>query len=93
MSVKVYTKDPNEKLDYPFNWANWLAYSTGDTIATAAWTVPAGLTTVSVSNTTTLATIWLSGGVAGTDYTVDCKITTAQGRTAERSIILAVRER
>jgi hypothetical protein len=36
----------------------------------------------------TLATAWLSGGTAGTAYRVACRITTAQGRTDERSITI-----
>ena len=83
-------KDPAAILDYGFNWLSWLA---GDTIQTSTWTVPTGLTKVSDSATTSTTTAWISGGTAGTDYTVVNRIVTAGGRTDERSIIFQVRER
>lgn len=77
------TKDPNATLDYRINWAEWLDT---DTIATVAWTVPAGLTQTAATNTTTSATIWLSGGTVGTRYAVACRITTTAGRIDDRTI-------
>lgn len=70
-------------------WSSWL---NGDTIASVAWTVASGLTQESTTNTTTAATIWLSGGTAGTDYEVTCRITTASGRIADRSFVVRVVE-
>jgi hypothetical protein len=84
-------KDPQAVLDYAMDWSDWLAT---DTITgTPVWTVPTGLTKDSQSNTTTVATAWLSGGVLGTTYTVSCKITTTAGRTDERSFRLKIVER
>ena len=77
-------------LDYTFNWADWLGV---DTIATATWTVPTGLTKASQSNTTTTATAWLSGGKVGATYQVTCSITTAGGRTDARTIEIRVAKR
>lgn len=37
--------------------------------------------------------VWLSGGTAGQDYDVACKIVTDGGRTDERTIRVPVRER
>ncbi|MBI2818111.1 MAG: hypothetical protein HYX72_14345 [Acidobacteria bacterium] len=85
-----FTKDPEATLDYAVDWTRWLS---GDTIQTSEWTVPAGLTQVNASNTTTKATIWLSGGTAGQSYTVTNRITTAAGRTDERSITIRVQDR
>ena len=83
-------KDPDEILDYTFDWSTWLG---ADTIASDVVTVDAGLTKDSDSNTTTAVTVWLSGGTAGTAYKVSSKVTTAAGRTAERTIIITVKER
>lgn len=90
--LKTFTKDPEATLDYTVDWDgdDWLG---SDTISSVTWTVPAGLANTSTSNTTTTATIWLSGGTADQDYDVECKIVTAGGRTDERTIRLQVRER
>lgn len=84
------TKDPNSTLDYTINWSSWL---TTDTISTVAWTLETGITQTATSNTTTTATIWLSGGEAGTEYTVTCRVTTTAGRIDERSIAIRVAQR
>jgi len=80
-------KDPQATLDYPCSWAPWLGT---DTISSVTWTVPAGITQTAATNTTTSATIWLSGGTVGTRYTIVCRITTAAGRIDERSLIVRV---
>lgn len=88
--MPFYQKDPDAVLDYTIDWSTWLG---DDTIATSGWTVPTGLTEDSDSNTTTTATVWLSGGTVGTVYTVTNEITTAGGRTDDRSIQIFVTER
>ena len=81
-------KDPADVLDYQINWTDLLD---GDTIATSVWTVPVGFTTVSTSNTTTTATVWLSGGTVGV-HQVTNTVTTSGARTYERSVQLAVEQ-
>lgn len=85
-----FIKDPNAVLDYTFDWSTWLG---SDTISTSAMTVDTGITEDSDSNDTDSATVWLSGGTAGTDYEVVNRIVTAAGRTADRTIVIKVRER
>ena len=85
-----FLKDPQANLDYSVDWTSWLG---SDTIATSTWTVPTGLTKVSDSKTTEIATVWLSGGTVGQEYTVTNHIKTAAGRDDERSIIIQVQER
>lgn len=86
----TFTKDPDAALDYTVDWARWLA---GDTIAASAWLVPVGLVTGGKTNTASNATVWLSGGAAGLSYTVTNRITTAGGRTEDRSFIVRVEDR
>lgn len=86
----AWSKDPNSVLDYAVDWSAWLGT---DTIATATWTVPTGLTKASDSATTTVATVWLSGGTVGTEYSVNCRITTAGGRTEDQTLVFYIRER
>lgn len=90
--LRTFTKDPDARLDYTVDWgaSGWLG---ADTIASVAWTVPAGLTSDANTSTTTTATIWLLGGTASTDYTVTCRITTAAGRIDDRSLLIQVRSR
>jgi len=82
-----FEKDPEAVLDYTVDWEAWLD---GDTIYTSAWTVPTGITKDSDSNTTTTATIWLSGGTAGELYKVKNHIVTAAGREDDRTINIHV---
>lgn len=86
----TYTKDPDAVIDYPFDWSDWL--ETGDTIQTVTVTVSSGLTKDSVTFTTSAVIVWVSGGTAGSVYTIACRIVTAGGRTDERTIRVLVRE-
>jgi hypothetical protein len=75
-------KDPESVLDYTIDWSDFL--NAGDTISSNTYTVDTGLTASSSTNTTTTTTVTLSGGTAGTVYTVKCSITTSASRTAIR---------
>jgi fructosamine-3-kinase len=86
----TFTKDPNAVLDYSIDWTRWLA---GDQIAASEWIVASGLTKMAESKTATSATVWLSGGTAGQSYIVTNRITTAAGRTEDRSFTIRVEER
>ena len=90
MGNNLFTKDPSAVLDYTIDWSDWLD---SDTISTSTWTVPTGLTEDSDTNTTTTATVWLSSGTAGTQYTVINHIVTAGGREDDRSIYIMVEDR
>jgi hypothetical protein len=88
-SVYSFIKTSTEVLDYQINWSDWLD---GDTISTASWTVSAGLTEGTNSNTTTTSTVWLSGGVDGHSYLATNTIVTASSRTGVRSLNIFVRD-
>ena len=91
MALASFVKDPNAVLDYAVDWSGWLA--SGETISTSDWTVETGLEEDSSSNTTTVATVWLSGGTAGEIYRVVNRITTNQTRTDDRTLLIKVLER
>ena len=75
-------KDPSEIIDYTVNYGPWLQKTTtGDTIISVVWKVPAGLTKVSQAQNNTTATIVVSGGQLGKVYTLTCVATTVQNRT------------
>lgn len=88
--------DPQERLDYACDWSAFLAEggSPPDTIATSTWSIapqdgsppaPALSGALVVAAT---AAVFVSGAQAGEIYRLSNRIVTAQGRTAERSIVL-----
>lgn len=77
-------KDPGATLDYTMDWSEWLVE--GDEIASAVWTVDDGLTVELESNTTTMCTVWLSGGTVGEVYRAVNSVTTDGGRVDERTL-------
>ena len=81
-------KDPDDVLDYAVDWAERLA---GDTISSASWIVPEGITVDDSSFTGTVATIWLSGGTSGRLYRITSRITTVAGRQMDHAVSLFVR--
>lgn len=96
------TKDPSDVLDYIFDFASKTNLRTGarsdfldagETISTRTITADAGITvdSSSITDSSTSVTVWLSGGTAGTDYTIACKITTSASRTVEKSMVVRVR--
>ena len=92
MALTTFPKDPNATLDYSIDWSSWLA--AGESLTSSTWTRSS--TTLQESNTTlttSIATIWLAGGSAGTKYTVANKIGTTSGRVDERTIDIKVLQR
>lgn len=87
-----YMKDPDAVLDFLWDWSTWL--TAGDTIASHAVLLAEGDVAIdSSSHTTTTVTAWLSAGTAETDSSVTARVTTAQGRTDDRTITIYVRQR
>lgn len=91
--IATFYKDPEAILDYTVSWSDWL--TSPEIIAGVTWSAVAGITVVSESNTTTAATVWLSGGTAGRSYEVTCHVTTDSTpvpRQDERTIDIKIRE-
>src|SRR5688572_14911680 len=84
-----FTKDPDETIDFAFNWKPLLD---DDTISTCDFLLPDGLAEVSSSNTTTEAAIFVSGGSEGCTYRITNRIVTTGGRTRDQTIYVLVRE-
>jgi hypothetical protein len=90
----IIPKGPNDVLDYPFDWTDWLA-SISDTIATSVSNVTDATSqavVASESHTYTKAVVWVGGGIDGKTAAVTNRITTTGGRTAERTIYIKIQK-
>lgn len=101
-----FVRSPESTEAFIIDWSGSL--STGDTISASSWASVEnpGLTVVSSSFTDTTTTVKLSGGVAGTGLVKDVytfgaectyyhmvnTITTADGFTYERTMVLPTKE-
>jgi len=101
-TFKTFTKDPDEVLDYKFDFASETNGSgpsdyldEDETISSYILTVAAGLTNDSDSRTdeNTSVTVWLSAGTDGISYNVACKAVTSAARTVERTMTIKVQTR
>lgn len=88
--AQSFMKDVDAVLDYTIDWSTWLG---SDTISSSSWSVETGITEDSDTNDTDSATVWLSGGAAGTTYAVTNSIVTAAAREEDRTIYITVQER
>jgi hypothetical protein len=96
-------KDPDATLDYGFNWnapsPQGPYLEPGDTITNSTWTLedpPDNALVIgatSIDDTThTVTIVWLSAGTIGNVYKLANHITTAAGRTDERSLSIEIKE-
>lgn len=87
-------KDPVDVLDYRFDITAALTGNDGDHIATLDVTIePDNAGDLRLNGVTAdgnIAVLWLSGGQAGTVYSVNMTIGTLNGRTINRSVLLPV---
>ncbi len=106
MAQTEWIKDPDSVLDYKFDFAastngtgssDWL--SAGETISDHTITVtpvtasPLTVDSSAETDVDTSVTVWLSGGLAGTEYDVACLIETSASRTDERTMKIKCEER
>lgn len=91
MALRWPKKDPDEVLDYQVDWTERLD---GDTIASSIFIIETGNVVIdSDSNTTTVTTVWLSGGTLDEECVITNRITTNGGRTMDQSVKLAIRSK
>ncbi len=87
-------KDPDEILDYQFDWTDRLE---SETIATSQWIVGAG-TVVILTNPPhdpsivgAITTVWLSGGTLNENCEITNRITTSAQRTRDYSAKIKIK--
>ena len=105
MSLKWPPKDKDETLDYSVDWSR--ALDSEETIQSASWFIVdssdakvsfnpgvtvEGLKNLTQTNTTTVATIFLSLGTDNREYKLYNSVTTSVGRVKERSVKIRIRE-
>lgn len=95
---KPMIKDPDETLDYSFDWSDVL--ESNEVIKTDQVLVPDGLTLQESAKSDAVIVAWISGGTINETYRVTCRITTAMAddastdlRTYDRSIYLRIEHR
>lgn len=106
MAQSEWVKDPDAVLDYKFDWmastngsgsSDWLAALetiASHTITISPVTVPPLVADSSTeTDTDTSVTVWLSGGLAGEEYKVECEVVTSGSRTDERTMKIKCEER
>jgi hypothetical protein len=84
-------KDPDEFLDYGIDWTPRLESS--ETIVSALWIPPPGVTTSNASWGDKVTVIWVAGGSHGVTYLFTNRITTSAGRILEETAKLKVKNR
>lgn len=77
---------PGAILDYGFNWASWLQLS--ETVVSSAWAIDPVLTLSGSQNVANVTSTFVNGGDVGKVYTLTNTITTNQGRTDSRTLVL-----
>lgn len=96
-----YTKDPDAKKDYGWDWSPFLGT---DTISQSDWLIndmslvdwaaqnpTPSFVAYDASNTTTTTTVWLRGGDSGLIYSVTNRITTTAGRIEDLTFRMRIR--
>ena len=105
MSYKWPEKDPDETADFSVDWSRFLgsdsivssiffvddANGTKTQVSTAQFVN--GLQFIAGTLAGNVATARFAGGTNHKRYNITCRITTTQGLTFERTVILPIRER
>lgn len=87
-------KDSDAKLNYSWNWADWLVSAGSASIQSAVITADTGITVVGGATIQNgIVSQILSGGTVGVSYKVACKVTSNDGLIDERTVVIDVKER
>ena len=94
--MTLLLKDPQAVLDYAIDWGiDYLG--AGDILTASSWSVEpdeaGGVQVVGSSVGDTVSTVQVTGGSSGRIYRLSNQVTTLNGRTDDRSIVLRVEKR
>jgi len=103
MAFKWPDKDPEEILDYPLDWVDWLITGRAlddSTVVQDGTSTPGGLSDITIMGastyTTTQSIVWLSGGTIGETYTFKITVSddeAGQDRTGVRRVKIKVKQK
>ena len=83
-------KDPDEVLDYQFDWS--LRLADGETISTSQMILEDGTVTIdSATFSGGLTTVWLSGGTVDDVNIITNRVVTSESRTYDESARVRIR--
>jgi hypothetical protein len=91
MIIGVIIQQPVDNIDYLID-ATSIVGIEDELISIEAKTVPDGLNVVALVTDTFKGTLWVSGGVANTEYKIDMDLTTAKGRIRQDELIVKIEE-
>lgn len=77
MALEKKNKQPQDVIDYPVDFSEWLAERPGYEIDTYTVTVEAGISLVTHIRIGAVITVFLGGGTSGTTYKVTVRATMA----------------
>lgn len=94
--LATYTKQPIERLDYDFEYSDFLNGDSIDVSLGAVFTVepvePGGLVIDSYVVQPTYTKVWVSHGLVDSKYKISCTVTTLHGRVKQDEIKIRVKE-
>lgn len=90
MSLQTFSKDPDERLDFDFDFERWLPE--GDTVQSAVSVLENTTAVIDETDVSSTAVkVWISGGTHTDNGTLTVRATTTQGRVKEACAKLKVR--
>jgi methyl coenzyme M reductase alpha subunit len=96
MTLGKYVKTPAERKNYSIDFEEWL--NTGETVTTFTYSstpvdaTPAVIDAYAIAVDGLSVGIYVSGGIAGTNYKIDVIATTSTGQIKEDVILFSVRD-
>jgi len=92
--TRVFSHDPDERLDYAVDWGDWLP--AGDAISNSTWIVEPATTPPldhsGATNSPTRTKVFITGGKDGMRYRVTNEIVTDDGLEASRGFFIEINE-
>ena len=95
MTLGKYTQTPTERKRYLVDFTEWL--DTGETVvgfsssSTPADATPAIIDNFVIAGNGLSVSIYVSGGILGTNYRIDTLATTSGGQVKEGTILFSIR--